>query len=117
MRYSIFVKTFILHESSRIPSERPIKKIQQFPFRKVLHAVQLMRRLLPITISRRKSGSKFAVVKAQIHAGGRGKGQIKENGINGVKSWKKLRRYQRVCRKNIGAALWSPSKQVQPVNW
>lgn len=32
-----------------------------------------------------KSGSKFAVVKAQIHAGGRGKGQVKETGINGVK--------------------------------
>ena len=27
---------------------------------------------------KKKSGSKFAVVKAQIHAGGRGKGQIKE---------------------------------------
>ena len=30
-------------------------------------------------------GSPFAVVKAQIHAGGRGKGTIKETGINGVK--------------------------------
>jgi succinyl-CoA synthetase beta subunit len=30
-------------------------------------------------------GSSFAVVKAQIHAGGRGKGTIKETGINGVK--------------------------------
>ena len=27
-------------------------------------------------------GSSFAVVKAQIHAGGRGKGTIKETGIN-----------------------------------
>jgi succinyl-CoA synthetase beta subunit len=32
-----------------------------------------------------KSGSKFAVVKAQIHAGGRGKGHVIETGINGVK--------------------------------
>jgi len=32
-----------------------------------------------------KSGSRFAVVKAQIHAGGRGKGTVKETGINGVK--------------------------------
>ena len=30
-------------------------------------------------------GSPFAVVKAQIHAGGRGKGKIKETGVNGVK--------------------------------
>ena len=30
-------------------------------------------------------GSNFAVVKAQIHAGGRGKGTVKETGINGVK--------------------------------
>lgn len=30
-------------------------------------------------------GSPFAVVKSQIHAGGRGKGKIKETGVNGVK--------------------------------
>ncbi|HVG12653.1 MAG TPA: ADP-forming succinate--CoA ligase subunit beta [Flavisolibacter sp.] len=35
-------------------------------------------------------GSSFAVVKAQIHAGGRGKGTIRENGINGVKVAKSL---------------------------
>jgi len=35
-------------------------------------------------------GSPFAVVKAQIHAGGRGKGKIKETGINGVKVGKNL---------------------------
>ncbi len=35
-------------------------------------------------------GSPFAVVKAQIHAGGRGKGTIKETGINGVKVAKSL---------------------------
>jgi hypothetical protein len=35
-------------------------------------------------------GSPFAVVKAQIHAGGRGKGTIKETGINGVKVGKGL---------------------------
>ena len=37
-----------------------------------------------------KSGSRFAVVKAQIHAGGRGKGQVIETGINGVKVGKSL---------------------------
>ncbi|HEX7755330.1 MAG TPA: ATP-grasp domain-containing protein, partial [Niabella sp.] len=36
------------------------------------------------------TGSKFAVIKAQIHAGGRGKGTIKETGINGVKVAKSL---------------------------
>src|SRR6476660_10565488 len=35
-------------------------------------------------------GSNFAVIKAQIHAGGRGKGKIKETGINGVKVAKSL---------------------------
>jgi succinyl-CoA synthetase beta subunit len=35
-------------------------------------------------------GSPFAVVKAQIHAGGRGKGKIRETGINGVKVAKSL---------------------------
>ncbi|MDB5251756.1 MAG: sucC [Flaviaesturariibacter sp.] len=35
-------------------------------------------------------GSPFAVVKAQIHAGGRGKGTIRETGINGVKVAKSL---------------------------
>lgn len=30
-------------------------------------------------------GNPFAVVKAQIHAGGRGKGKIRETGVNGVK--------------------------------
>ncbi|MBI1342544.1 MAG: ADP-forming succinate--CoA ligase subunit beta [Terrimonas sp.] len=35
-------------------------------------------------------GSPFAVVKAQIHAGGRGKGKVKETGVNGVKVGKNL---------------------------
>ena len=32
-------------------------------------------------------GSNFAVVKAQIHAGGRGKGKIKETGIKWSGGW------------------------------
>lgn len=32
-----------------------------------------------------ESNNKFAVVKAQIHAGGRGKGKVNETGMNGVK--------------------------------
>jgi succinyl-CoA synthetase beta subunit len=32
-----------------------------------------------------QTGNRFAVVKAQIHAGGRGKGKVNETGMNGVK--------------------------------
>ena len=32
-----------------------------------------------------QTNNKFAVVKAQIHAGGRGKGKVNETGMNGVK--------------------------------
>ena len=31
-------------------------------------------------------GSPFAVIKAQIHAGGRGKGKVRETGVNGAGS-------------------------------
>jgi succinyl-CoA synthetase beta subunit len=37
-----------------------------------------------------QTGSSFAVIKAQIHAGGRGKGTIKETGVNGVKVAKNI---------------------------
>ncbi|MFZ9261847.1 MAG: ADP-forming succinate--CoA ligase subunit beta [Chitinophagaceae bacterium] len=52
-----------------------------------------------------KSGSKFAVVKAQIHAGGRGKGQVKENGINGVKVGKSLEDIKEFAEKILGGTL------------
>ncbi len=52
-----------------------------------------------------KSGSKFAVVKAQIHAGGRGKGAIKENGINGVKVGKSLDDISDFAEKILGGTL------------
>ncbi|MBK6938418.1 MAG: ADP-forming succinate--CoA ligase subunit beta [Chitinophagaceae bacterium] len=52
-----------------------------------------------------QSGSKFAVVKAQIHAGGRGKGTIKENGINGVKVAKSLEDIQEFATKILGGTL------------
>lgn len=52
-----------------------------------------------------KSGSKFAVVKAQIHAGGRGKGTIKENGINGVKVGKSLEDISGFAEKILGGTL------------
>src|SRR5574338_1017213 len=50
-------------------------------------------------------GSNFAVVKAQIHAGGRGKGTIKENGINGVKVGKSLEDIEDIAKKILGGTL------------
>ena len=50
-------------------------------------------------------GSNFAVVKAQIHAGGRGKGTIKETGINGVKVGKNLEDVADIARKILGGTL------------
>ncbi|MCE2834845.1 MAG: ADP-forming succinate--CoA ligase subunit beta [Chitinophagaceae bacterium] len=50
-------------------------------------------------------GSSFAVVKAQIHAGGRGKGAIKENGTNGVKVGKNLEDVTDYARKILGGTL------------
>jgi len=52
-----------------------------------------------------QTGSKFAVIKAQIHAGGRGKGTIKENGINGVKVAKSLEDVQDFVSKILGGTL------------
>lgn len=52
-----------------------------------------------------KSGSKFAVVKAQIHAGGRGKGTIKETGINGVKVGKSQEDIADFSKKILGGTL------------
>ena len=50
-------------------------------------------------------GSPFAVVKAQIHAGGRGKGKIRETGINGVKVVKSLDEVCEVAQKMLGGTL------------
>ena len=50
-------------------------------------------------------GSSFAVVKAQIHAGGRGKGKIKETGINGVKVGKSLDEVVEIAQKILGGTL------------
>lgn len=52
-----------------------------------------------------ESGSNFAVVKAQIHAGGRGKGAVKENGMNGVKVVKSLDEVSEVAKKILGGTL------------
>lgn len=50
-------------------------------------------------------GSNFAVIKAQIHAGGRGKGTIKENGINGVKVAKHADDAIDIAKKLLGGTL------------
>lgn len=50
-------------------------------------------------------GSNFAVVKAQIHAGGRGKGTIKETGINGVKVGKSADDVVDIATKILGGTL------------
>jgi succinyl-CoA synthetase beta subunit len=50
-------------------------------------------------------GSNFAVVKAQIHAGGRGKGTVKETGINGVKVGKNLDDVIDIAKKILGGTL------------
>lgn len=52
-----------------------------------------------------QSGSSFAVVKAQIHAGGRGKGTINETGINGVKVGKNLEDIVDFSKKILGGTL------------
>lgn len=50
-------------------------------------------------------GSSFAVIKAQIHAGGRGKGKIRETGVNGVKVVKSLDEVTDVSQKILGGTL------------
>jgi succinyl-CoA synthetase beta subunit len=50
-------------------------------------------------------GSNFAVVKAQIHAGGRGKGTVKETGVNGVKVAKSAEDVVDISKKLLGGTL------------
>lgn len=50
-------------------------------------------------------GSPFAVVKAQIHAGGRGKGKIIETGVNGVKVGKSLEEVADIAQNILGGTL------------
>ncbi|MFL5740784.1 MAG: ADP-forming succinate--CoA ligase subunit beta [Flavisolibacter sp.] len=50
-------------------------------------------------------GSNFAVIKAQIHAGGRGKGKVRETGVNGVKVVKSLDEITEISQKILGGTL------------
>ena len=59
-------------------------------------------------------GSPFAVVKAQIHAGGRGKGKIRETGINGVKVVKSLDEVCEVAQKMLSEdEFWDKIEQLK----
>jgi succinyl-CoA synthetase beta subunit len=44
-----------------------------------------------------QTNNNFAVIKAQIHAGGRGKGKVNESGHKWCESCKKFRRYKYLC--------------------
>ena len=52
-----------------------------------------------------ETGSNFAVIKAQIHAGGRGKGTIKETGVNGVKVAKNQEQIEEFSKGILGGTL------------
>jgi succinyl-CoA synthetase beta subunit len=52
-----------------------------------------------------ETNNKFAVVKAQIHAGGRGKGTVKETGMNGVKVGKSLEDITHFSQGILGGTL------------
>lgn len=52
-----------------------------------------------------QTGSNFAVIKAQIHAGGRGKGVVKESGLNGVKVAKNIEQVTEYAKGILGGTL------------
>lgn len=52
-----------------------------------------------------ETNNKFAVVKAQIHAGGRGKGTVKETGMNGVKVGKSVEDISSFAQGILGGTL------------
>ncbi len=52
-----------------------------------------------------QTNNNFAVIKAQIHAGGRGKGKVKETGVNGVKVAKSLEDVTEFAKGILGGTL------------
>ncbi len=52
-----------------------------------------------------QTNNNFAVVKAQIHAGGRGKGKVQETGMNGVKVGKSLEDITSFAKGILGGTL------------
>ena len=51
-----------------------------------------------------ETGTGWHVIKAQIHAGGRGKGTVKETGINGVKVAKNIDQIKDLA---VTGGLWT----------
>ena len=92
------------NESSRIPGQGITEKIQCSRAGRIcLQHHSRSRRGVPP--DKKPVGSSFAVVKAQIHAGGRGKGTIKETGINGVKVAKNMEEVIDFSKKILGGTL------------
>ncbi|MBX2932359.1 MAG: ADP-forming succinate--CoA ligase subunit beta [Chitinophagaceae bacterium] len=52
-----------------------------------------------------QTNNSFAVIKAQIHAGGRGKGKVNESGLNGVKVAKSLEDISQFAKGILGGTL------------
>jgi len=52
-----------------------------------------------------QTNNNFAVIKAQIHAGGRGKGKVNESGLNGVKVGKSLEDISTYAKGILGGTL------------
>ncbi|HNL83219.1 MAG TPA: succinate--CoA ligase subunit beta, partial [Chitinophagaceae bacterium] len=52
-----------------------------------------------------QTNNNFAVIKAQIHAGGRGKGKVNESGLNGVKVAKSLEDISTYAKGILGGTL------------
>ena len=52
-----------------------------------------------------QTNNNFAVIKAQIHAGGRGKGKVNESGLNGVKVAKSLEDISEYAKGILGGTL------------
>lgn len=52
-----------------------------------------------------QTNNNFAVIKAQIHAGGRGKGKVNESGLNGVKVAKSLDEITEFAKGILGGTL------------
>ncbi len=98
-----------LHEyqGKRIFEEFGIPVQRGIPAESVEEAVEAAKKLYPDGPE-----GKFFVIKAQIHAGGRGKGKIKETGINGVKVAKSLEDVRDIASKMLGNTL--VTKQTGP---
>lgn len=97
-------RNFLHYEPPRIPGQGITEKynvtVQEGFARSTVHEAEEAYRQI-----KTQYGSSFAVVKAQIHAGGRGKGTVKETGINGVKVAKSAEDVVDISKKLLGGTL------------